>query len=150
MKIFCRVDDCRYQETGFCKRGNISINEDFECEEYESYLDTEEWQKPFWKRMLDKEHSRICRVKYYGKEIEIEGRKFFVESKNDYAFITDAATGYACGKRAFVEERIDKIIEAANKVEVPLSELPIAVYDEVERVFTYEAEGGKAVLEYQK
>ena len=80
MNIFCRVDDCVYMENGFCKRGDISIDEDLECEDYQSYLDTEEWKKPFWKRMQDRDNNCVCRVKYYGKEIEINGRKFFAES----------------------------------------------------------------------
>lgn len=142
MNIFCRVEDCRYMECGFCKRGDISIGEDFECEDYESYLDTEEWQKPFWKRMLDKDNHRICRVRYYGKEIEIKGRKFFVESKSEYAYITDATTGYSCGKRAYVDGNIDRIIERANEVKASLQELPIATYDEKTRTFTYEKKGG--------
>ena len=64
MNIFCRVEDCRYIEMGMCKRNAISIGEDAECREYESYLDTEEWKKPFWKRMLDAENNRVCRVRY--------------------------------------------------------------------------------------
>lgn len=143
MNIFCRVDDCRYQETGFCKRGNISINEDFECEEYESYLDTEEWQKPFWKRMLDKEHSRICRVKYYGKEIEFNGRKFFAESRSEYSYLTDELTGMGSGTIEFVKNNFDKVLEAASRVEIPLQELPIATYDEKTRKFNYEEKGGE-------
>lgn len=142
MNIFCRVEDCRYIELGLCKRGNISISEDYECEDYESYLDTEEWKKPFWKRMLDKDNNRICRVKYHGKEIEIKGRKFFVESRSNYALLTDAITGMCCSTIAFVEDNFDKVLEAASKVDLPLQELPIALYDEQKRVFTYEKEAG--------
>lgn len=137
MNIFCRADDCRYIENGFCKRGDISISEDCECEDYESYLDTEEWKQPFWKRMLDNDNNITCRVQYFGKEIDIEGRKFFVESRSGYAHLTDAITGYGCGTRDMAEGRIAKIIEAASKVEVPLKELPKAKYDEINRVFTY-------------
>ena len=141
MNIFCRVNDCRYIEDGFCRRGDISISEDFECEDYESYLDTEEWKKPFWKRMKDHNNNCDCRVMYYGKEIEIKGRKFFAESKSEYAYITDAITGYGCGKLAFAKDMIDKIIEKANEVEIPLEELPIATYDERTRKFSYEKGG---------
>lgn len=138
MNIFCRVDDCRYMERGLCRRGDISINEDYECEDYESYLDTEEWKKPFWKRMRDQDNDRTCRVKYYGKEIEIKGRKFFAESKSEYARLTDAITGMGCGNLFCIEDRVDMIKERAGTVTPPLDELPIATYDENTRTFTYE------------
>lgn len=142
MNIFCRVDDCVYMENGFCKRGDISISEDLECEDYESYLDTEEWKKPFWKRMLDKDNNIACRVRYYGKELEIEGRTFFVECRSDYTLLTDAITGMSCGILAYVKDNIARIDEATRRVEVPLDELPVATYDEISRTFTYETKGG--------
>lgn len=142
MNIFCRVDDCRYIENGLCKREITSIGEDLECEDYESYLDTEEWKKPFWKRMLDKDNNRICRVKYYGKEIEYNGRKFFAESKSEYAYLTDALTGMGSGTIEFIKNNFDKVLEATNRVDIPLQELPIATYDEQKRVFTYQEKGG--------
>ena len=142
MNIFCEVDDCRYCERGFCKRGDITISVNFECTDYESYYDTEEWKTPFWKRMRDSDNKCDCRVLYYGKEIEIKGRKFFVERKSEYAYITDATTGFGCGNRAYAEDNIDRIIEKANEVEVPLQELPIATYDENTRTFAYPMKGG--------
>ena len=142
MNIFCRVDDCRYNERGFCKQENISISEDLECEDYESYLDTEEWKQPFFKRMLDKDNNRICRVKYYGKEIEINGRKFFDESISEYSYLNDELTGMGSGTIEFIKNNFDKVIESASKVDIPLQELPIALYDEQKRVFTYEMKGG--------
>lgn len=139
MNIFCRVEDCRYIENGFCKRGDISISEDLECEDYESYLDTEEWKKPFWKRMLDKDNNnRICRVKYYGKEIEYNGRKFFAENRSEYAYLTDELTGMGSGTIEYVKNNFNKVLEAASRVEIPLQYLPIATYDEHTRIFTYE------------
>lgn len=138
MNIFCRVEDCRYIELGLCKRSNISISEDLECEDYESYLDTEEWKKPFWKRMFDVNNNLTCRVCYHGKEIEIKGRKFFVESRSNYALLTDAITGMSSGTIAFAEDNIARIDEAARRVEVPLGDLPIATYNEISRIFTYE------------
>ena len=143
MNIFCRVDDCRYFENGFCKRGDISIDEDLMCEDYESYLDTEEWKKPFWKRMLDKDNNCICRVQYYGKEIEYNGRKFFAETKSEYAYLTDELTGMGSGTIEFIKNNFDKVLEAVNRVEIPLQELPVATYDEKKRVFIYEDKGGE-------
>lgn len=143
MNIFCRVDDCRYMECGFCKREDISISEYFECEDYESYLDTEEWRKPFWKRMLDKDNNCICRVRYYGKEIELNGRKFFAESRSEYSYLTDELTGMGSGTIEFIKNNFDKMLEAANRVNIPLKELPIATYDEKTRKFNYEEKGGE-------
>lgn len=137
MDVLCETTDCRYNSVGMCVAGVIIINDGCECEQYESYRDTEEWSKPFWKRMLDRDNNCTCRVQYYGKEIEIGGRQFFIESKGEYAHTTDALTGFGCGNRAFVRERIDKIIEMANKVDTPLSELPIATFDEKTRKFSY-------------
>lgn len=142
MNIFCRVDDCRYMECGFCKREDISISEDYECEDYESYLDTEEWQKPFWKRMFDKDNNSFCRVKYYGKEIEYNGRKFFIETKSEYARLTDELTGMSCSTIEFIKNNFDKVLEAANRVEISLQELPIATYDDKTRAFHYQEKGG--------
>ena len=140
MNIFCRVDDCNYFECGFCKRGDISISEDLECEDYESYLDTEEWKKPFWKRMLDSENNRVCRVRYYGKEVEIKGRTFFAESRSEFSVLTDAITGMSAGITPYVENNLSNIVEAASRVDVPLNKLPVATYDEISRKFTYEEE----------
>ena len=142
MNIFCAVYDCKYMEQGLCKRGDISINEDCECEDYESYLDAEEWQKPFWKRMKDHDNNCVCRVKYYGKEIEINGRKFFAESKSAYAGLTDEITGMNSGRIDQARDMFDKIVEATKKVYPPLLELPNATYDEKTRTFHSQEKGG--------
>lgn len=142
MNIFCRVDDCRYIEHGLCQRGDISIGEDLECEDYESYLETEEWKKPFWKRMKDDDNNCICRVKYHGKPVDINGRIFFAENKSEYAHLTDEITGIHAGSKAFIKDNFDKLLEAASKIDTPLHELPIATYDEQKRVFNYEQEEG--------
>lgn len=142
MNVACWQVDCAYNENGWCIAKTISVDEDGQCEKYKCYLDLPTWKTPFWKRMLDKDNNCLCCVQYYGKEIEIEGRKFFAESRSEYADLTDEITGMRSGTIAFIEDNFDKVIEAANKVDVPLSELPIAIYDEVKRVFTYETKGG--------
>lgn len=140
MKVFCNRYDCQYQNEGVCIAAIVCIDEDGECEKYESYLDKKEWQNPYWKRMIDKNNNRICRVKYYGREFELKGRKFYVDEKGECAGVTDGATGYLCGRRFCLEERIDKIIELASTITPPLEELPIATYDPDTRTFTYESE----------
>lgn len=141
--VLCNADDCKYNSTGRCQAGAILLDEYFKCQEYESYLDTEEWQKPFYKRMLDntdKKNKKICRVLCYGKEINIKGRRFYVECKSEYATATDGETGYSCGELHFAKGNIDKIIQRTGEVETPLEELPIAVYDKETRRFIYDNE----------
>lgn len=143
MTVWCKREECRFCLNGICKSDVIGIDEDGECEDFESYLEQAAWQKPFWKRMIDKENNIICRVLYHGLEFEIKGRKFFVDHKGEYANATDAITGLAAGNKMYLEERIDKINEVAADVKPPLEELPIAIYDEKTRKFIYENEAEK-------
>ena len=132
--VWCESDDCKWNKNGECDRGVISLDCDNECSDFESYLDESEWKNPFWKRMQDRETKRIFRVLYYGKEIEVSGRKFFVESKSYYAYATDAITGFGAGKQGELEKRIEAIMKAAEKLDIPpLESLPIGEYDEKTR-----------------
>lgn len=127
--ICCRSDDCKWNEDGWCNKGVISISEDNECEDYESYLDTEEWQQPFYKRCQDKVTKKIFRVLFRGKEIEVNGRKFFIESKSAFATVTDKITGYGCCNRCDLEARFESILKKANELNIPpLESLPLGRY----------------------
>lgn len=140
MIVNCWNDECKYFQRGYCSLHTLTIDEDGECDSFENYRDALEWQKPFWKRMIDRDNNRICRVQYRGKEFEVKGRKFFVESNGDFADVTDAKTGLLCGQFQHIENRIDKIIEMGDVVEPLLESLPIATYDDKTRKFTYENE----------
>ena len=140
MRVFCNRYDCKYQNKGECNAEIIRLDEDGECEAYENYLDQKEWQTPYWKRMNDEKNNRVCRVKWFGQEFEVKGRKFYADEKGDYVIVTDGATGLSCGQKCYIEERIDKIIELAATIKPPLEELPIATYDFKTRTFTYESE----------
>jgi hypothetical protein len=132
--VWCESEDCKWNKNGECDRGVISLDCDNECCDFESYLDEAEWKKPFWKRIQDSKTKQIFRVLYYGKEIDVNGRKFFVESKSDYAYATDAITGCRAGRQAELKNRIEAIMKAASKLDFPLLEsLPIGVYDEKTR-----------------
>lgn len=134
VKVWCESEDCKWNKNGECDRGVISLDCDNECSDFESYLDEAEWKKPFWKRMQDKETKQIFRVLYYGKEIDVKGRKFFVESKSYYAHATDAITGYGAGNQGELEKRFEKIMQAVENLDIsPLESLPIGVYDEETR-----------------
>jgi hypothetical protein len=134
MRVYCDLDTCRYNKNYECYRGTISLDCDGECQDFESLYDDPEWQKPYWKRLLDRDTKQIYRVLFHGKEIEIKGRKFFVDVNSDYATATEETTGLSCGSRCDLEERIDKIIENIAKCNLPpLETLPIGEYDEKTR-----------------
>lgn len=56
--------------------------------------------------------------------------------------LTDEITGMSSGTIYQTRDMFDKIVEATKKVEIPLSELPIATYDEKTRTFHYQEKGG--------
>ena len=130
MTVYCQSEECKWNKCGECDRGVISLDCDNECEDFESYLDYAEWQKPYWKRIEDIKTKRVYRVLFRGKEIEIKGLKFFVEVKSDYASATEENSGLNCGERCELEGRIEKIIENLAKLDLPpLESLPIGEYD---------------------
>ena len=129
--VFCQSEACKWYKNGECGREEISLDYDNECENFESYLDDEEWQKPYWKRCFDTETKQAYRVLSHGKEIEIKGLKFFVVVDGDYAVATEKTTGVSCGHRCQLESSIEKIIEKIQKYDIPsLETLPIGEYDE--------------------
>lgn len=141
MSVGCWNENCKYHEHGWCKSEHIVIGEDRDCETFEDYHEEEEWKTPFWKRMFDCDTAKNARVKFYGKEIEVHGRIFFVESKSDYATVTDKETGLSCGEfHKLDEERVKKINERAKRW-CPIEELPIAQFDSKTRKLIFETEG---------
>lgn len=140
MIVWCDSYECKYCEEGQCKAEVIFIDEDNECRDFESYLEEKEWQTPFWKRMLDRDNNRVCRVQYYGKEFEVKDRKFYVESKSEYATVTDGETGLSVGTKCEIQKFIDKIIKLTLTIEPKLEDLPIATYNDKTRKFTFESE----------
>ena len=141
--VYCNNSDCRYLKNGMeCDRAMISLDEDGECEDFEDYRDGDEWQTPFWKRMLDPERKKEVRVQYKGKEVEVGGRIFYVDSNSYFAVLTDKETGLACRTLNELNENVDllgKIEECAKKYAL-VTELPIAEYDEKSRKFSYPEE----------
>lgn len=134
MTVYCQSEECRFNKNGECDRGVISLDCYNECEDFESYLDDAEWQKPYWKRLIDRETNKVYRVLFHGKEIEINGMKFFVDVNSDYAMTTEATTGFGCGQRCDLESRLGKIRENMAKHDFPpLETLPIGEYDKKTR-----------------
>ena len=147
--VLCWRDDCKFlKDCSVCGCSSISIDEDGRCELFADYHDDEEWQTPFWKRMLDRENKREVRVKCFGKKIEMSGEVFFIEDNSYHANITENDTGLACGNMAQLNENVDIIgkIKEAKKKYTSVMDLPIAEYDEKSRKFSYpneESEGGE-------
>lgn len=137
--VWCESEDCKWNKNGECDRGVISLDCDNECSDFESYLDTEEWQKPFYKRCQDRKTKKIFRVLCHGKEIELNGRKFFIESKSDYATVTDAVTGYGCCNRCDLEKRFYDIVKKIAESNIsPLEALPLGEIRERGRIVSVE------------
>lgn len=138
--VYCNNSECKYLKDGMeCGRIMLNLDEDGECEDFEDYHDDKEWQTPFWKRMFDRERKKEVRVEYKGKELEVGGRIFYVDSNSYYATLTDKETGLACGNMSRFNEDADligKIAECAKKYAL-VTELPIAEYDEKSHKFSY-------------
>ena len=149
--VYCNNSECKFLKNGVvCDRTNLSLNEDGECEIFEDYHNDPEWQTVFWKRMFDRERNIACRVEYVGKELEFGGRVFYVEDRQYYARLTDKETGLKVGTLADINENVDivgKIKEKAKEWS-PLMDLPIALYDEKSRKYSYpdeeRSENGKS------
>lgn len=130
MNVYCANDECKWNNEGECNRGEITLDYENQCEDFESYLDTEEWRKPYWKRMHDHKTGQPYRVLFYGKEIELKGERFFVDTNSKYANVTEEKTGLGCGIVQELESCIDRIIEYKRKNDLPpLETLPIGEYD---------------------
>lgn len=146
MDVSCWNTECKYIENGYCSLNFLTINEDGECDDYESCYDSAEWQVPFWKRCIDKENNRIIRVQAKGKEIDIYGRKFFVESNSAFATTTDKITGMGAANAQYLldrfvnKEAMEEKFNEMTKDLPPLETLPVAAYDEKTRKFIYEDE----------
>lgn len=141
--VYCNNTECKFIKDGMiCDRAMLNLDEDGECEDFEDYRDAPEWQKVFWKRMLDRERNRQCRVECRGKEIEMGGLIFCIDSNSYYATLTEKETGLICGIMAQLNENADIIgkVKERKKDYSPLMELPIALYDEETRKFSYPEE----------
>lgn len=141
MSVGCWNENCKYHEHGWCKSEHIVIGEDRDCETFEDYHEEAEWQTPFWKRIIDRDTKKIGRVKFFGKEIEVHGRIFFVESKSDYATVTDKETGLLCGEFYKLDEKRVETINEKAELWGSVETLPIAQRDSKTGKLTFESEG---------
>ena len=139
--ILCWRDDCKHLTDGsVCGCDCISIDEDGECENFADYHEEAEWREVFWKRMLDRERNQECRVKALGKKHEICGRTFFTENIGVFASVTDAETGLIVGDLDRLDENLVENVKQKAGEWSPITDLPVATYDNKTRKFSYPEE----------
>ena len=121
-RVYCYNDDCIHcdADTKICACACISVgeNESYGCNEYQCYLDTEEYGEDFY-ALVGKRGKVIGREKRKGKKIEYNGRIFYAREKvtenpNTWVNVTDAKTGLLV-RLYYVKDHWDKFIELADK-----------------------------------
>lgn len=130
--IWCSNADCRYCSpyTNQCEKNMVSVGDDYTygCDDYECYLDSDEYREKFWKavRTIDK---KAAKAVDYGKRIELNGRVFFTKEKimdDESHTVTDQRTGLLARSPAWLKDNWEKFIELEKKI-VDVESLPIAV-----------------------
>lgn len=130
--IWCNNYDCLHcnPHTNLCQKKYVSVGEEFECgcDDYESFLDCDEYREKFLKavRTHDK---RAAKAVDYGKKIELNGRVFFTKEKimeDESNTVTDQRTGLLARSIAWLKDNWEKFIELEKKF-VDVESLPLAV-----------------------
>ena len=122
--VSCWNEECTHCQHGWCKRREIEIGEDRECENFQHYK--ENYKQSFWKALLKdgKTFRRLCK---HGKKIEYKGYTFYTDEKitdSGYYFLTEARTGIGVCEYNQLEKRWDKFVaKVGNYPDV--TDLPI-------------------------
>lgn len=136
-KIKCTNYDCVYCEkySCLCQRNFVAIGDEYTygCEDYISYLDTDEYKERFYRAVKTKD-GKVAKATDFGKKIEFNGRVFFTTDKVDtnkvneddaYA-VTEERTGYLMGDFAYLKNDFEKFLEAEKKIP-DVKNYPLAV-----------------------
>lgn len=106
MGVSCWLDECKWNQNGWCQRGSITIDELKECEDYEDYQDT--YTDSFWKAIIE-DGKPMRKLVDKGKKIEYNGYVFYTEWKitDDESYrLTEERTGLDVGEfRKLKEQR---------------------------------------------
>ena len=131
--IYCQNEDCKYCDPDLfiCTRNIVSVGEFFECgcEEYESYLDSEEYREKYF--IAVKVGEVLAKAVKYGKKIELKGRVFYTQDRaKEFGEnrITDKRTGYSVGTVKRLDDLWDKYLET-EKTLPDVESYPLAIYD---------------------
>lgn len=113
--VSCWADECKWCKNGWCERGSITISDDWECEDFESYKAS--YTDSFWIACF-KDGEKYRRLVKKGKKIEYNGYVFFTKDKitdDELYSLTEARTGLAVGefRRLKSKDRWDKFVERA-------------------------------------
>ena len=109
--VSCWADECKWCEHGWCKRDEITISDDWECEDFESYQN--DYTDSFWKACSENGvcYRRLCN---HGRKIVYNGYLFYTQDKitdSGNYFLTEARTGIGVCNFYELEKRWDKFLE---------------------------------------
>jgi hypothetical protein len=144
-RVICSNYDCLHCDkySYHCQKDIVAVGEDYTygCEDYISYLDSDEYKEKFYKAVKTKD-GKVAKAVDYGKKIEFNGRVFFTTDKvytggvnEDESYtVTEERTGYLIGNFARLKDYFEKFLELENKIP-DVASYPLAVL-----------KGGKYVL----
>lgn len=145
--IWCSNADCRYCSpyTNQCEKNMVSVGDDYTygCDDYEFYLDSDEYREKFWKTVKTADN-KVAKSVDYGKKIKLNGRVFFTKDKimeDESNTVTDQRTGYFCGTIAWLKDNWEKFLDREKKV-LDVESLPIAV-ERGGKYYIVEDQGGE-------
>ncbi len=129
--VLCCNYDCVYCDKRYqCQKDVITVGDDYQygCEDYLSYLDTNEYKAMFYKAVKTKD-GKTARAVDYGKKIEFNGRVFYTKDKvteGDESYrLTDERTGLLLSSMAHLSDNYEKFLE--REKEYPdVESLPLA------------------------
>lgn len=133
-KIICSNYDCLHCDkySYHCQKDIVAVGDDytFGCEDYISYLDSDEYSETFFKAVKTKD-GKTARAEEIGKKIEYNGRVFFTTDKvtGDESYtVTEERTGYLIGNFAQLKDCFEKFLEVEKKLP-DVKSYPLAIRD---------------------
>lgn len=131
-RVICSNYDCLHcdKHSYHCQKDIVAVGDDYEfgCEDYLSFLDSEEYGETFFKAVKTKD-GKIGRAKENGKKIEYNGRAFYTRNEvtDDESYsITDGRTGLLVANLAWIKDNWEKFLEYEKKFP-DIESYPLAV-----------------------
>lgn len=139
-RVYCTLTECVHNDGCMCERDVISIGEDYVmgCDDYEDYLDSEDYQTEFFIRVMAAD-KKIARAKRKGKRIEYNGYVFYTEDKESPEMsVTEEMTGLRIGRFRMLKDakNWNLFVENIPTFE-PVTELPMTMYNHDTRQYEY-------------
>ena len=130
--IICSNYDCLHCDkySYHCQKDIVAVGCEYDegCEDYLSFLDSEEYGEVFFKAVKTKD-GIPGRAKETGKKIECNGRAFYTRDKvaEDESYsITDERTGLLIANMAWLKDNWEKFLESEKKFP-DINTYPLAV-----------------------